>query len=58
MIWLDGPLVISLEPDQMALLAISAVVATLTVVQGRAKTLQGLVHLVLLAAFLFVSLQH
>lgn len=58
LIWLDVPLVLSLESDQLALLAISAIVAVLTVVQGRAKTLQGLVHLVLLAAFLFVSLQH
>ena len=29
----------------------------LTVVQGRAKALQGMVHLVLLAAFVFLSIK-
>ncbi len=56
-IWLDGPLVLGLEPTQMILLAITVVVSILTVVQGRAKAQQGLVHLVLLAAFLFLSIQ-
>jgi Ca2+:H+ antiporter len=54
-IWLDGPLVLGLEPTQMVLLAISVVVATLTVVPGRAKSLHGGLHLVLLAAFLFLA---
>ena len=54
-IWLDGPLVLGLEPTQMVLLAISVVVATLTVVPGRAKTLHGGLHLVLFAAFLFLA---
>jgi Ca2+:H+ antiporter len=57
MIWVDGPLVLGLEPTQMVLLAITVVIATLTVVQGRAKALQGFVHLVLLATFLFLSMQ-
>ncbi|WP_193609258.1 calcium:proton antiporter [Nocardioides lijunqiniae] len=57
MIWVDGPLVLGLEPTQMVLLAITVAVATLTVVQGRAKALQGFVHLVLLATFLFLSMQ-
>lgn len=55
-IWLDGPLVLGLEPIQITLLAVTVAVSTLTVVQGRAKTLQGVVHLVLLATFLFFSL--
>ena len=54
-IWLDGPLVLGLEPMQMVLLAISVPVAVLTVVPGRAKPLQGGVHLVLFAAFVFLS---
>lgn len=54
-IWLDGPLVLGLEPLQIALLATTVAVTTLTVVQGRAKTLQGVVHLGLLATFLFFS---
>lgn len=57
MIWIEGPLVLGLEPTQMVLLAITVVVSSLTVVQGRAKALQGFVHLVLLATFLFLSLQ-
>ena len=57
MIWLNGPLELGLEPTQMVLLAISVVVTGLTVAQGRANALQGVVHLVLLAAFLFVSIQ-
>jgi Ca2+:H+ antiporter len=57
MIWLTGPLELGLMPTQMILLAITVVVTVFTVVQGRAYALQGLVHLVLLAAFLFVSVQ-
>lgn len=56
-IWLDDPLKLGLEPMQIALLAVTAVVSVLTVVPGRAKPLNGGVHLVLLAAFLFVSLK-
>ncbi len=56
-IWLDGPLHLGLEPMQIVLLFISVVVSILTVVPGRAKPLQGGVHLVLLAAFVFLSVQ-
>ena len=55
-IWLDGPLRLGLEPIQIVLLFITVVVSILTVVPGRAKPLQGGVHLVLLAAFLFLSI--
>ncbi len=54
-IWLDGPLELGLAPLQLALLLLSSVVAVLTVVPGRAKPLNGAVHLVLLAAFLFMT---
>ena len=57
MIWLTGPLELGLEPTQMILLAITVVVTVFTVVQGRAYALQGLLYLVLLAAFLFLSVQ-
>ena len=56
-IWLDGPLELGLPPTEMVLLAITVVVSILTVVQGRAKALQGVVHLVLLGTFLFLSVQ-
>jgi Ca2+:H+ antiporter len=52
-IWLDGPLLLGLGPTQVVLLALTVVVGVLTVVPGRATRLQGGVHLVLLAAFLF-----
>lgn len=55
-IWLEGPLALGLEPLQLALLLLSAVVGVLTVVPGRAKPLNGIVHLVLFAAFLFLTL--
>ena len=54
-IWLDGPLELGLGPTQMVLLAITAVVGTLTVVPGRATLQQGGVHLVLFGAFLFLA---
>jgi Ca2+:H+ antiporter len=56
-IWLDGPLTLGLTSMQIVLLFISVLVAILTVVTGRAKPLQGGVHLVLFAAFVFLSLQ-
>lgn len=54
-IWLDGPLLLGLGATQMVLLALTVVVSVLTVVPGRAIRLQGGVHLVLLAAFLFLA---
>ena len=54
-IWLKGPLLLGLNATQMVLLAVTVVVASLTVVPGRATRLQGAVHLVLLAAFLFLA---
>jgi Ca2+:H+ antiporter len=55
-IWLDGPLVLGLEPTQMVLLLVSVIVSILTVVPGRSKSLQGFVHLSLLAAFVFLAI--
>lgn len=54
-VWLDGPLVLGLGPMQMVLFALTVLVSVLTVVPGRATRLQGGVHLVLLAAFLFLA---
>jgi len=55
MIWLPGPLTLGLEPMQIVLLTISVLVSVLTLAQGQALILQGLVHLVILATFLFFS---
>jgi Ca2+:H+ antiporter len=54
-IWLDGPLVLGLGSTQLVLFVLTVVVSVLTVVPGRATRLQGGVHLVLLAAFLFLA---
>jgi Ca2+:H+ antiporter len=55
MIWLDGPLLLGLGSTQMVLLAVTVVVAVLTIVPGRATRLQGAVHLALLASFVFLA---
>ncbi|MEU9029685.1 ionic transporter y4hA [Streptomyces sp. NPDC048383] len=54
-IWLSGPLMLGLGPIHMVLLALTVVVSALTIVPGRATLLQGGVHLVLLAAYLFLA---
>lgn len=54
-IWLDGPLLLGLGPTRVVLLAITVVVGMLTVVPGRTTRLQGSVHLVLSAAYVFLS---
>ncbi|RSS74035.1 calcium:proton antiporter [Streptomyces sp. WAC06614] len=54
-VWLTGPLVLGLGPTHMVLLALTVVVGALTVVPGRATLLQGGVHLIILAAYLFLA---
>ncbi|WP_307093802.1 calcium:proton antiporter [Arthrobacter sp. V1I9] len=54
-IWLEGPLLLGLGATQIVLLALTILVSVLTVVPGRATRLQGGVHLILLAAFLFLA---
>lgn len=56
MIWLEGPLALGLTQMQIVLLVMTVFVSILTVVPGRSKPLQGGVHLVLFAAFVFVSI--
>ncbi|MFD0265557.1 calcium:proton antiporter [Streptomyces sp. NPDC127106] len=54
-LWLSGPLLLGLGPVHMVLLALTVAVGTLTVVLGRATLLQGGVHVVVLAAYLFLA---
>lgn len=54
-IWISTPLTLGLGATQMVLLALTVVVGVLTVVPGRATLLQGGVHLVLFAAFVFLA---
>lgn len=56
MIWLEGPLTLGLEPTQMVLLALTIIVGALTVAPGRATRLQGTIHLIIFAAFIFLSI--
>jgi Ca2+:H+ antiporter len=53
---LDQPLVLGLEPKDMVLLALSFLTSTFTLVSGRTNIMQGAVHLVIFAAFLFLAL--
>ena len=55
-IWLDGPLTLGLGETEMVLLFASVIVSVLTVVPGRAKPLNGGLHLVILAAFIFLTI--
>lgn len=55
-IWLTGPLILGLGATQLVLLALTVVISVLTVVPGRATRLQGEVHIVLLAAFVFLAI--
>ncbi len=54
-IWLPTPLTLGLGPVQIVEFLLTVAVATLTIVPGRATRLQGTVHLVLFAAFIFLS---
>ncbi|ORX04090.1 ionic transporter y4hA [Mycobacterium triplex] len=55
-IWIEGPLILGLGPTQLVLFALTVVISMLTVIPGRATRLQGEVHLVLLAAFVFLAI--
>ena len=55
MIWLPGELTLGLEPMQIVLLTLSVIISVLTLAEGRAMVLQGVVHLALLATFVFFS---
>jgi Ca2+:H+ antiporter len=53
---LGMPLVLGLAPKELVLLVLTFLVASITLVAGRTHVLQGVVHLVILAAFLFFSM--
>lgn len=50
------PLELGLAPKELVLLVLTFLVASITLVAGRTHVLQGVVHLVILAAFLFFSM--
>ena len=49
------PLELGLPPKEMAMLALTLLTATMTLSRNSATVLQGAVHLVLFAVFLFLS---
>lgn len=53
---LGMPLTLGLDPKEEALLAVTFLVSLLTFATGRTTLLQGAVHLVLFAAYLFLSI--
>jgi len=53
---LELPLVLGLAPKDLVLLMLTFLVSTITLATGRTNVMQGAVHLVLFAAFLFLSL--
>lgn len=55
-VWLEGPLLLGLDPVQMVLFLLTTVVGVLTVVPGRATLMQAGVHLSIFAAFLFLAI--
>lgn len=50
------PLTLGLNPTEMLLLAVTLLLSVLTLGLGKTTVLQGVVHLVILAAYLFLSL--
>jgi len=50
------PLVLGVGPKDMAMLAVTFLVSAVTLGTGRTYMMQGAVHLVLFAAFLFLAL--
>jgi Ca2+:H+ antiporter len=55
-IWLDGPVTLGLGAKEIVLLALTAVISTLTFGSGKATILQGAQHLAVFAAFLFLAI--
>ncbi|MGV8876950.1 MAG: calcium:proton antiporter [Rhodoglobus sp.] len=55
-IFITGPLKLGLGPTQIVLLVLTLIVTVLSVVPGRATRLQGGIHLVIFAAFIFLSM--
>jgi Ca2+:H+ antiporter len=54
-VFLHLPLVLGLAPTELVLLTLTFVVSSVTLASGRTHVMQGAVHLVVFAAFLFLS---
>lgn len=55
-LWLKMPLVLGLPPKEMVLLGLTLLISSMTLQRGLATVLQGTVHLVLFAVYLFLTI--
>ncbi len=55
-VWFGLPLALGVAPKELVLLMLTFLVSTLTLASGRTHLMQGAVHLVIFAAFLFLAL--
>ena len=55
-IQLEIPLVLGLESKDLVLLVLTFVVGAITLASGRTHIMQGAIHLVIFASFLFLAL--
>ena len=54
-VWLGLPLTLGVAPKDMALLTLTFIVGAITLGSGRTNLMQGAIHLVVFAAFLFLT---
>jgi Ca2+:H+ antiporter len=54
-LFLGKPLILGLDPKEEVLLAVTLVVSILTLGTGRTTMLQGVVHIIIFAVFLFLA---
>ena len=54
-VWLGLPLTLGVDPKDMALLTLTFIVGAITLGSGRTNLMQGAIHLVVFAAFLFLT---
>ena len=55
-VWLDMPLTLGLDNKDLAMLVLTFMIGSITLAQGRTSMMQGAIHLVIFASFLFLSL--
>jgi Ca2+:H+ antiporter len=53
--WLGIPLILGLDPKELVLTALTFLISAITLTTGRSTVLQGVVHMVVFAAFLFLA---
>ncbi len=54
-VYLHQPLTLGLDPKETVLLVLTMLLSTLTIATGRTSILQGAIHLMIFAVFLFFA---